>query len=39
MPELARVYGLAPADVYALTSDELDAFLDHHAQLRGDDGP
>lgn len=39
MPELARVYGLAPADVLALRRDEYEAFLEHYeAMNRGASG-
>lgn len=32
------MYGLTPADVYALRVDEYDAFVAHYEQLRGDSG-
>lgn len=35
LPVLARVYGLAPADVYDLTGDEFAAFVNDLEAISG----
>jgi len=35
LPVMARVYGLSPADVYALTGDEFEAFATDLEAMQG----